>query len=567
MTCFLTPAGDPFFCGTYLPDGAAAAACSPTPCQAWADDGATGCWPARRSVAAQLRRQRRPPRCRRGLDAEALRRRRAAAAPATYDEAHGGFGGAPKFPPSMVLEFLLRHHERTGSADALRDGRGTCEAMARGGMYDQLGGGFARYSRRRRAGWCRTSRRCSTTTRCCCGSTRTSWRATGDPLARRVAEETADFLLRDLRTDEGGFASALDADTRRRRGPDLRLDPRAARRGAGRRRRRVGRGAARGHRRRAPSSTAASTLQLPRRPRRPRALGSACGPAARRARPAPAARPRRQGRHGLERAGGRSPSPRPGPRSAVPTWVAAAGGRGGPAARRGTWSTAGCAASSRGGVVGAAAGVLDDHGVLAEALLALHQATGAARWLERAGELLDLALAHFADPTHPAPSSTPRTTPRPCCTGPGRSPTTPRRAGPPRWPGRCSRRRVLVDRPAAVPRRPRRPRCGRRARWPQRFPRFAGHWLTVAEAAARGPLQVAVVGAEPDRAALRRRTPGRSRPGGTVVVRRRCRTPRACRCSRTARWSTARPAAYVCRGFVCDRPVTTARRAHRRPPR
>ena len=61
-----------------------------------------------------------------------------------FDPRSGGFGTAPKFPPSMVLEFLLRHHARTGDAEALEMVRQTCEAMARGGMYDQLGGGFAR---------------------------------------------------------------------------------------------------------------------------------------------------------------------------------------------------------------------------------------------------------------------------------------------------------------------------------------------------------------------------------------------------------------------------------------
>ena len=64
----------------------------------------------------------------------------------SYDVARGGFGRAPKFPPSMVLEFLLRHAARTGQPDSLAMVQGTCEAMARGGMYDQLGGGFARYS-------------------------------------------------------------------------------------------------------------------------------------------------------------------------------------------------------------------------------------------------------------------------------------------------------------------------------------------------------------------------------------------------------------------------------------
>jgi uncharacterized protein YyaL (SSP411 family) len=59
---------------------------------------------------------------------------------------NGGFGGAPKFPPSMTLEFLLRHHERTGSGQALHLATATAGRMARGGMYDQLAGGFARYS-------------------------------------------------------------------------------------------------------------------------------------------------------------------------------------------------------------------------------------------------------------------------------------------------------------------------------------------------------------------------------------------------------------------------------------
>jgi uncharacterized protein YyaL (SSP411 family) len=70
-----------------------------------------------------------------------------------FDSVRGGFGGAPKFPPSMVLEFLLRQHERVTAAGddgddggALRMAEATLAAMARGGMYDQLGGGFARYS-------------------------------------------------------------------------------------------------------------------------------------------------------------------------------------------------------------------------------------------------------------------------------------------------------------------------------------------------------------------------------------------------------------------------------------
>ena len=59
---------------------------------------------------------------------------------------HGGFGGAPKFPPAMALEFLLRHHERTGRRPALDAVELTLDRMARGGIFDQLGGGFSRYS-------------------------------------------------------------------------------------------------------------------------------------------------------------------------------------------------------------------------------------------------------------------------------------------------------------------------------------------------------------------------------------------------------------------------------------
>src|SRR3712207_5970966 len=79
------------------------------------------------------------------LTAEVLDRAVAALARG-YDERCGGFGGAPKFPPSMVLEFLLRHSARTGDDRALRMARGTLEAMGRGGIHDQLAGGFARYS-------------------------------------------------------------------------------------------------------------------------------------------------------------------------------------------------------------------------------------------------------------------------------------------------------------------------------------------------------------------------------------------------------------------------------------
>ena len=130
-----------------------------------------------------------------------------------FDEENSGFGRAPKFPPSMVLEFLLRMTSDTQvGQQAEHMAFATLEAMARGGIYDQIGGGFARYSVdeawvvphfekmlydnalliRVYSHW---------------------WRLTGNPLAEKVVRESIEFLLREMRTPEGAFASALDADS------------------------------------------------------------------------------------------------------------------------------------------------------------------------------------------------------------------------------------------------------------------------------------------------------------------------------------------------------------------
>ena len=129
-----------------------------------------------------------------------------------HDDARGGFGGAPKFPPSMVLDFLISNYLDTKNPEALRVIELTCQAMGRGGIYDQLGGGFARYSVD--ANWVvphfekmlydnalllRVYARL--------------YGITGDQFALRVAEETAAFLIAEMTTDQGGFASSLDADS------------------------------------------------------------------------------------------------------------------------------------------------------------------------------------------------------------------------------------------------------------------------------------------------------------------------------------------------------------------
>ena len=130
----------------------------------------------------------------------------------SFDHKHAGFGGAPKFPPSMVCEFLLRHAARTGDAQALGLVEATLEAMARGGIYDQLGGGFARYSVDAR--WDVPHFEKMLYDNALLLRVYTHWhRQTGSELAARVATETAEFMIRELGTDEGGFASALDADS------------------------------------------------------------------------------------------------------------------------------------------------------------------------------------------------------------------------------------------------------------------------------------------------------------------------------------------------------------------
>jgi len=137
---------------------------------------------------------------------------------ASFDPINGGFGDAPKFPPSLALEFLLRNEALQRLVGTKPDFLSmqmiekTCNAMARGGMYDQLGGGFARYSVD--ATWTVPHFEKMLYDNAQLLSIYAHlYRLTGDDQALRITTETADFLIREMQTPEGGFAAALDADS------------------------------------------------------------------------------------------------------------------------------------------------------------------------------------------------------------------------------------------------------------------------------------------------------------------------------------------------------------------
>jgi uncharacterized protein YyaL (SSP411 family) len=129
-----------------------------------------------------------------------------------FDSVHGGWGAAPKFPQPMALEFLLRYHHGTDDPRALQMVTQTLDAMARGGMYDQLGGGFHRYSvddhwlvphfekmLYDNAQLARVYLH--------------AWQVTGEPFYRTITEETLDYVVREMTSPEGGFYSTQDADS------------------------------------------------------------------------------------------------------------------------------------------------------------------------------------------------------------------------------------------------------------------------------------------------------------------------------------------------------------------
>ncbi len=215
MTMFLTPEGVPFYGGTYFPPDdrynipgfprvlvSVAEAYRSQPDQVAAT--AT-------SMLGELRRVGLAEESRDLLDTEILESAYRKIA-ANYDRVHGGFGGAPKFPPAMALEFLLHSYHRTGSPEALDIVNTTCRKMAEGGMYDQLGGGFHRYSVD--AKWLVPHFEKMLYDNALLSRLYLHvYQLTKDEFAGRIATETLDYVVREMTDASGGFYSSQDADS------------------------------------------------------------------------------------------------------------------------------------------------------------------------------------------------------------------------------------------------------------------------------------------------------------------------------------------------------------------
>jgi len=214
MTVFLTPRQQPFFAGTYFPPRDVPGRPGfPTVLRGIAD-----LWRSSRdrllrqadSLTRHLELLARPARPLAVGQEEIDRAVRQLAQ--SFDREHGGFGPAPKFPAAMSLELLLRHHRRSGDQQALQMATVTLDAMARGGLRDHLGGGFARYSTDAR--WLVPHFEKMLYDNALLAKVYAeAYQVTGSPLYRRVARETLDYLVREMQSQEGGFCSATDADS------------------------------------------------------------------------------------------------------------------------------------------------------------------------------------------------------------------------------------------------------------------------------------------------------------------------------------------------------------------
>jgi uncharacterized protein YyaL (SSP411 family) len=567
MTVFMTADREPFYCGTYFPRANFQRLIEAIT-TAWADDRdqvqeqATHVAGALASNAAATARTLRegagPLAALADLDDGAARQALAeltatavAGLAEDFDPVNAGFGQAPKFPPSMVLEFLLRHYEQTGDEQAHQLAGQTLEAMARGGMYDQLGGGFARYSVDE--AWVVPHFEKMLYDNALLARVYVHlWRRTGSELARRVAEQTCDWMVQELQTPQGGLAASLDADSEGEEGRFYVWSPAELTAALGPE---DGAYAAEVF-----GVTQAGTFEH----------GSSV--LQRRADPLDAKR------FGTVRAAlfeARAQRPRPGrDDKVVAAWnglaiaalaetgllldradlIEAATASAGLLARV-HLSGGHLARSSRDGVAGTGAGVLDDYACVADGFLALSGVTGDPRWVALAGELLEVVLESFGDgnggffdtaagaerliyrPADPADNATPSGTFAAAGALLSYAALT----------GSARHRDAALAALAVLP------------TLAGRYPRAAGSGLAVAEAVLAGPAEIAVVGppgAEPTRDLLRTALAAAT-PGAVLATGDGADPDHAPVPLLVGRGLVdGAAAAYVCRNFACQLPVT-----------
>ncbi|MER5419939.1 thioredoxin domain-containing protein [Streptosporangium roseum] len=568
MTVFATPEGHPFYTGTYFPRPQFQRLLAGVS-NAWNGDREAVLEQSSKIVEALNERSALPSG---PLPTPDTLARAVQSLSRSFDQVRGGFGGAPKFPPSMALEFLLRYgaaaEPRTGAEggepeDRREPGAGagaeagtptatamagrTLEAMARGGIYDQLGGGFARYSvdadwvvphfekmlydnallLRVYAHW---------------------WRLTGSALGRRVALETADWLLAEMRTPEGGFASALDADSEGVEGKFYAWTPEEIHEVLGEE---DGAWAVALYEVTGTFEHGTSVLQLLSDPddaeRSARVRAELLAARAHRVRP------------------GRDDK-------VVAAWnglaIAALAETGALFDRPDLVEAARAAAvlldgshmdgdrllrTSRDGRAGANAGVLEDYADLAEGLLTLYGVTGEVRWFHRAGALLETVLDRFADGSggfFDTADDAERLFQRPQDPTDNATPS-----------GQFAAAGALLSYAAltgsARHREAAEAALGTVTVLADKHARFAGWGLAVAQAAVSGPVEAAIVGPldDPATSALHRTALLSPAPGLVVALGEPGSAGVPLLEGRGL--LDGAPAAYVCRGFTCRMPVTT----------
>jgi uncharacterized protein len=480
-----------------------------------------------------------------------------------FDEATGGWGGAPKFPQAQLVEFLLQQSQATGEGLPAAIAHRTLTAMADGGIYDHLGGGFARYATDARWLIPHFEKMLYDNAQLARAYLH-GWQATGERRFRVVAQETLDWMIRELTTPEGGFAASLDADTEGEEGATYAWTADQVRAVLGNEafplfasaygltdsgawegrdilhRAQTDKGLAES------SDTSEEAVAAALADARARLL------AVRAARPQP---PRDDkvvsGWNGLAVAA----LAEAGTAMAEPRYVTAAEraatllldhARDDEGRLHRTWKD-----GRRG-----PPGVLEDHAALADGLLALYQSTFSERWFIAARHLADRILDRFEDPAggwFDAADDGDRLIVRPKSIQDGAVPS-----------GNALAATVLL-RLAALTGESRYQEAGEAALGLVtgligRYPTAFGQWLTAIGLAARGIDEVAIVGdpGDPDTRALIEVVRTGFRP--TIVVS--SAPPASAATSAVALLNdrplqSGRPTAYVCRGFSCQAPVST----------